>query len=425
LSAQLSGYAKQIIWYVNCCNILNLYGLIKTNYATRNITNKKPGEQLMRPLDGIKVIEMAGLAPGPYCGMILADFGAEVVIIDRLTGNGIMPSNGFKNPADRGKRSIRTNLKTSEGCDLIKKMIPEYDILIDPFRPGVMEALGLGPEEALKLNPGLIYARLTGWGQEGQYASMAGHDINYIGLSGALSLFRRKGERPLPPCNALGDFAGGGMLCAMGILLALIERSKSGKGQVIDSAMVDGSANIITFLYGMVGNGLMSLDIGTNELDSGAPYYQTYETSDGQFMTVGALEPKFYAEFIKTLGLDQDKLPDRYDKSNWPELMEKFSKIFKTKTRDEWEALFVGKDACVGPVLNLDEVAAHPHNKNRNLLMDIDGIIQPAPAPRLSRTPGQALRPGTPRGSETLDVLKELGYSETEIQSLFDKNIVQ
>jgi alpha-methylacyl-CoA racemase len=254
---------------------------------------------------------------------------------------------------------------------------------------------------------------------------MAGHDINYIGLSGALSLFRRKGERPLPPCNALGDFAGGGMLCAMGILLALIERSKSGKGQVIDSAMVDGSANIITFLYGMVGNGLMSLDIGTNELDSGAPYYQTYETSDGQFMTVGALEPKFYAEFIKTLGLDQDKLPDRYDKSNWPELMEKFSKIFKTKTRDEWEALFVGKDACVGPVLNLDEVAAHPHNKNRNLLMDIDGIIQPAPAPRLSRTPGQALRPGTPRGSETLDVLKELGYSETEIQSLFDKNIVQ
>jgi alpha-methylacyl-CoA racemase len=256
----------------------------------------------MRPLDGISVIEMAGLAPSPYCGMILADFGADVVIVDRLsTGAPEIPNIMAKNPFDRGKRSVRINLKAEEGMAVVRKMVQASDVLLEPYRPGVMEKLGLGPNEAMALNPKLIYARLTGWGQNGPYASMAGHDINYIALSGALSLFRRKGEKPLPPCNLLGDFAGGGMLCAMGILLALIERTNSGKGQVVDAAMVDGATNISTLFWGLLANQLMTLDIGTNMLDSGAPYYQTYETADGKFMSVGAIETRFYEELLKGL----------------------------------------------------------------------------------------------------------------------------
>jgi alpha-methylacyl-CoA racemase len=241
----------------------------------------------MRPLDGMRVIEMVGLAPSLYCGMILADFGADVVIVDRLSKMGPeIPNVMAKNPFDRGKRSMRVNLKTKEGLAIVQRMIKGSDVLLEPYRPGVMERLGLGPDEALELNPGLVYARLTGWGQKGPYASMAGHDINYIALSGALSLFKRKGEKPLPPCNLLGDFAGGGMLCAMGILLALLERDRSGKGQVVDAAMVDGAANLSMLFYGLLANHLMTLDIGTNMLDSGAPFYQTYETVDGKFMSV-------------------------------------------------------------------------------------------------------------------------------------------
>jgi len=380
----------------------------------------------MRPLDGIRVIEMAGLAPSPYCGMILADFGADVVIVDRLSQGGPeIPNVMAKNPFDRGKRSLRVNLKTEAGLNLVRRMIRDYDVLLEPYRPGVMESLGLGPEEALKLNPKLIYARLTGWGQTGPYARMAGHDINYIGLAGALSLFRRKGENPLPPCNALGDFAAGGLLCAMGVLLALVERSKSGQGQVVDAAMVDGAANIITFLYGLVANGLMTLDIGTNQLDSGAPFYQTYETADGRFMAVGAIEARFYAELLRGLGLNQADLPDQNDREKWPEMKERFARVFKTKTRDEWTAVFEGKDACVAPVLELDEVADHPQNRQRDLLIELDGVVQPAPAPRLSRTPGRALKPGRPRGAETRPVLEELGYTEQEINELFDQGFVE
>ncbi|MGD2125405.1 MAG: CaiB/BaiF CoA-transferase family protein, partial [Desulfobacteraceae bacterium] len=257
----------------------------------------------MRPLDEIKVIEMAGLAPSPYCGMILADFGADVVIVDRLSkGAPEIPNIMAKNPFDRGKRSIRINLKTEEGVSIVRKMIRVSDVLLEPYRPGVMENLGLGPDEALSLNPKLIYARLTGWGQKGAYANMAGHDINYIGLSGSLSLFRRVGEKPLPPCNILGDFAGGGMLCAMGILLALIGRTRSGKGQVVDAAMVDGASNLSVLFYALLANHLMTLNIGTNALDTGAPYYQVYETADGKFMAVGAIEGRFYDLLLK--GLD-------------------------------------------------------------------------------------------------------------------------
>jgi len=380
----------------------------------------------MRPLDGIKVIEMAGLAPSPYCGMLLADFGADVVIVDRLLKHSPeMPGHMSKNPLDRGKRSMRVNVKSPEGREIIMRMIDHSDILIEPYRPGVMEALHLGPEESLSRNERLIYARLTGWGQTGPYAGMAGHDMNYIALSGALSLFKRKGQRPLPPGNILGDFAGGGMLCAMGILLALVERNVSGKGQVVDAAMVDGAANLSTLFFGLFGNQLMTLDIGSNLLDGGAPFYQVYETSDGKFVSVGAIETKFYALFIQGLNIAPASLPHQYDMGKWPEMTERFATVFKTKTRDQWAEIFDGKDACVAPVLNIDEAADHPHNKERKLIIDVDGIPQPSPAPRLSRTPGIAEGQKGTRGGNTKEVLAEMGYSEDEITEYFQMEAVE
>lgn len=381
---------------------------------------------MMRPLDGIKVIEMAGLAPSPYCGMILADFGADVVVVDRLTtGAPEIPNMMPKNPFDRGKRSVRINLKTEAGVSIIQRMIQGSDVLLEPYRPGVMESLGIGPDEALAVNPKLIYARLTGWGQSGPYASMAGHDINYIALSGALSLFRREGDTPLPPCNLLGDFAGGGMLCALGILLALVERSRSGQGQVVDAAMVDGASSLSTLFYGMLANHLMTLRIGTNALDSGAPYYQVYETKDGKFMGVGAIEGRFYKALLKGLGVDPSSLPAQNDMSKWPEMKTRFAEIFKSKTRDEWTAIFEGKDACVAPILDLNEVDEHPHNRERELLITVDGVLQPGPAPRLSRTPGRAERPGKPRGSESEEILKALGYADPDIDALLRDKVVE
>lgn len=380
----------------------------------------------MRPLDKIRVIEMAGLAPAPYCGMILADFGADVIVVDKLSKHDVDNAEPMKkNPFDRGKRSIRIDLKTGQGVSIIRKMIQVSDVLLEPYRPGVMETLGLGPSELLALNPKLIYARLTGWGQNGPYAKMAGHDINYIAVSGVLSLFRRKGERPLPPCNILGDFAGGGMLCAMGILLALIERSKSGKGQIVDAAMVDGAANLSTLFYGLLANHRMTLDIGTNRLDGGAPFYQTYETADGKFVAVGAIEGKFYKELLKGLNIKPSLLPPQHDKSKWPETTARFAEIFKTKTRNEWTTIFEGKDACVAPVVEFDEVNQHPHNRERELLMIVDGVPQPIPAPRLSRTPGSVRKPGQKRGAETKEILEQLGYSSEEINKYHLDNIVE
>jgi len=380
----------------------------------------------MRPLDGINVVEMAGLAPSPYCGMLLADFGADVIVVDRVSkGAPEIPNLMEKNPFGRGKRSMRVNLKSGQGVEILKRLILNADVLMEPYRPGVMEALGLGPSDAMGTNPGLVYARLTGWGQKGAYASMAGHDIDYIALSGALSLFRRKGERPLPPCNLLGDFAGGGMLCAMGILLALLERHRSGKGQVVDAAMVDGAANLSTLFYGMLAHHLMTLDIGTNVLDSGAPFYQTYETSDGRFMAVGAIEARFYDELLKGLELDPSSLPHQMDMAKWPQLTDRFAAVFKTKSRDEWTQIFEGKDACVAPVLELNEVEHHPHNKEREIILTIDDVPQPAPAPRLSRTPGRATPAKGRRGANTKEVLIDLGYADNEIKRFFETQIVE
>ena len=378
----------------------------------------------MRPLDGIKVIEMAGLAPSPFCGMVLSDFGAQVVVVDRLHAEADNPLRLPENIFDLGKHRIRVDLKKRDGADIVRNMIRKSDVLVESYRPGVMELLGLGPERALSDNPKLIYARVTGWGQNGIFARSAGHDINYIALSGALSLFKRKGEKPIPPLNILGDFAGGGMLCAMGILLALIERGRSGKGQVVDAVMLDGSAYLLTLFYGLFANNLMSLEIGTNMVDGGAPYYQVYETRDGKYMAVGAIEPQFYAQLLEGLGLNPSSLPEQNDTGAWPEMIHRFAETFRTKTREEWEAIFAGRDACVSPVLELDEVETHPHNKERGLLTNVNGFFRPSPAPGLSRTPAGVSDERRPKKAQSREVLDELGYSEEQIGRFLENQIV-
>lgn len=381
----------------------------------------------MGPLEGIKIIEMAGKATSPYCGMLLADFGADVVIVDRVQKKDAKKSVYLvqQNPLDRGKRSMRVDLKSKEGLEIVKNMISKADVLMESYRPGVMESFGLGPDEVLKINPRIVFARMTGWGQDGPYAKAAGHDINYLALSGTLSLFRRKGDRPLPPCNILGDFAGGGLMGALGILMAIIERGKSGKGQVVDAGMLDGIAHMSTVFFGLWANKLMSMDIGTNLLDGGAPYYQVYETKDSKYVAVGAIEGKFYTALLKGLEIDPESLPHKLDTKKWPEMIERFAAIFKTKTRDEWFSIFDGKDACVHPVLELDEVSENEHIKERGVLVSIDGMIQPGPAPKLSRTPGKADTPSGMRGAGTREVLSETGYSDEEIAHFFDRGITQ
>ncbi len=372
----------------------------------------------MQALQGIRVIEMAGLAPVPYCGMILADFGADVVRVDRLGAK----SGDF---LSRGKRSIAVDLKKPEGVETVLQLTEKADILIEPFRPGVMERLGLGPDVAQARNEKLIYARLTGFGQQGTYASMAGHDINYIATAGALGAIGRKGERPLAPVNLVGDFAGGGMLCAMGIAFSLIERNRSGKGQVIDAAMVDGAAHLTTFLFKFLQFGFWNEQHGTNLLDSGAPFYDTYETKDGLYMAVGAIEPQFYAALLDGLGLTDADLPAQMDREGWPTVFERFTAVFKSKTRDEWCAIFDGTDACTTPVLRLGEVAKHPHNSGRDtLVVASDGHTEPAPAPRLSRTPGSAGAKRPESGEHTDQVLEQLGMSADKIAQLRSDQVV-
>lgn len=372
----------------------------------------------MGPLSGIRVIEMAGLAPAPYAGMILADFGADVVRVDRSPTAGSRPD-PTRDYLARGKRSIGINMKDPRGVETLLSLVEKADVLLEPFRPGVMEKLGVGPDVALARNPGLVYARLTGWGQQGPYAPMAGHDIDYIAISGALGLLGRPGDKPLPPVNLLGDFAGGGMLCALGIVLALFERSRSGKGQVVDAAMVDGAAHLSSFLFGFFHAGLWSKERGTNLLDTGAPFYDTYATSDGEFMAVGAIEPQFYARLLEGLGLDADALPHQMDRSRWDEMRELFTKTFASKTRQEWSAVFDGTDACVAPILHLDEAPLHPANVARGVFVEgIGGKPMPGPAPRLSRTPGHGAASAPIPGADTDTVLGEIGFARERIEEL-------
>jgi len=333
----------------------------------------------MLPLDTLKVIEMEGLAPGPFCGMVLADFGAEVTLVTRPN---LETYEKMKyNPLHRGKKILSLDLKVPQGREKFQELLRKADVLIDPFRPGVMERLGFGPKDVSKDNPRLIYVRLTGYGQAGPLSKKAGHDINYLALSGVLSLFTGEGKKPVPPLNLLADFAGGGFMAAFGILLALIEREKTKKGVVIDVSMTEGVNYLATFVYGLIYNGLMPKPVGFNRLDGGAPYYQVYETKDGRFMAVGAIEEKFFRELLTGLGLREEELPPKEDQSSWPQMKELFKRIFKEKTQAEWGQVFEKLDACVTPVLSIEETTTYPHHIERERFL-WDNIPQPAPSPK-------------------------------------------
>ena len=371
----------------------------------------------MGPLDGIRVIEVASLAPAPFGCMILADLGADVLRVERAERAGPQ-ARPPRDPLQRSRRSVGINLKDPAGVDLLLRLASEADVLVEGFRPGVTERLGFGPAECEQRNPRLIYARMTGWGQDGPLAPTAGHDIDYISISGALSPIGRAGERPVPPVNLLGDFGGGGMLLAVGVLAALVERERSGQGQVIDAAMVDGSALLTAIFHGFGAIGSWKDQRGSNLIDGGAPFYDTYQTADG-YLAVGALEPQFYAALLDGLGLAGDpSLPDRDDRSCWPALRERFASVIAGRTTAAWTDVFAGTDACVAPVLSLAEAVKHPHNQARATFTEVGGVTQPAPAPRFSRTPADAPQPPPAIGGSTDEVLAALGYSPAEITAL-------
>ncbi len=363
----------------------------------------------MGPLEGLKVVEMAAIGPVPFCGMLLGDLGADVVRIDRTApAPGRLPDM-LARVVGRSRRSIAIDLKHDAGGAVARRLIAAADVLIEGFRPGVMERLGLGPGECLEENPRLVYGRMTGWGQRGPLASTAGHDINYIGLSGPLAAIGTA-EAPMPPLNLVADYGGGALYLTFGVLAALVERERSGEGQVVDAAMIDGAASLMTPIYQIFGLGGWSEDRAANVLDGGAPFYRTYRTADGEFMAVGALEPQFYAELVAGLDLDGAGLPAQADVSRWPELHERFAAVFATKTRAEWEEVFAGTDACVSPVLTMAHAPRHPHNEARSGFVTVDGVVQPAPAPRFERTPGRTPGPAPAPGADTDEVLTELGY---------------
>ena len=373
----------------------------------------------MGPLTGTKIIELAGIGPGPFCGMMLADMGAEVIRVNR--------TNEISRPIDvlaRGRKSIAVNLKETRGKALILELCKSADALFEGFRPGVTERLGLGPDECMAVNPKLVYGRMTGWGQDGPMALAAGHDINYISLAGALHAIGPKGGKPVPPLNLVGDFGGGGMLLAFGLVCAMLEAQKSGKGQVVDAAMVDGAAILMAMFFTQLGAGHFRDQRGSNLLDSGAHFYDTYETSDGRFISVGSIEPQFYALLLEKTGLDFDEFSPQMDQSRWPDYKDKVAEVFKTRTRDEWCDLMEGSDVCFAPVLSLSEVHEHPHNKSRNTFVELAGLMQPAPAPRFSRTGAELTHGAREPGEDTRSVLAELGYSSDETDSLFKAGVV-
>jgi crotonobetainyl-CoA:carnitine CoA-transferase CaiB-like acyl-CoA transferase len=347
------------------------------------------------PLAGVRVIELASLAPAPFGCMMLADLGADVVRVDRPPGDGrLRLAPPVDAPIQRNRRVVVLDLKSPDGVADLLCLVDRADVLVEPYRPGVAERLGFGPEPCMRRNPRLVYARMTGWGQDGPLAGRAGHDIDYIAVAGALEPLGRAGDRPYAPLNLLGDFAGGGMLLAVGVLAALLERERSGAGQVVDAAMVDGSALLTTFLHGMLEAGAWSAPRGHNLLDGGAPFYDTYRTADGGFMAVGALEPPFYAELLAGLGLTEDPdLPAQGDRTGWETLRRRFAERFAQRTRDEWTTVFSELDACVAPVLSPLEAHGHPQNRARGTFVDVGGVRQPAPAPRFGRTPAAAPAP--------------------------------
>jgi len=378
----------------------------------------------MGPLSGLKILEFEAIGPGPFCGMMLADMGADVLLIDRPGDSGLgLGRDRWFDVMLRGRRSATLDLKSKDGAGTARALAAKADAVIEGFRPGVMERLGLGPDVLLKENPKLVYGRMTGWGQEGPLAPRAGHDINYIALSGVLHAIGRAGGAPVPPLNLVGDFGGGGMLLAFGIACALVEAQRSGKGQVVDAAMVDGASLLAALFSGMLAAKRWTEVRGENVLDTGAPWYDVYETKDRKYVAIGSIEPKFYDELLVRLQLQGKNLPAQQDRKGWPALRKLFSERFREKTRDEWCAVFEGSDACFAPVLTFSEARQHPHNAARRGFVESGRVPQPAPAPRFSRTPG-AIRGAPPeRGAGGRQALADWGFSEQEISSLKDRGL--
>jgi len=377
------------------------------------------------PLAGTKIIEIAGIGPGPFCAMMLADMGADVVRVDRAQN--VTGGNPASPPSDvlmRGRRSIGVDLKHPDGVETILALIESADAIIEGFRPGVMERLGLGPDAALSRNPRLVYGRMTGWGQDGPYSSTAGHDINYIALAGALDAIGNKGGPPVPPLNLVGDFGGGGMFLAFGVVCGILNAQRTGEGQVVDAAMVDGSAVLMMMFHAFRAMGIWEDARGSNMLDTGAHYYDVYETADGKYVSIGSIEPQFYAELLRLTGLEGESLPSQHDKGQWPAMKDRLGQIFEAKTRDEWCALMEGTDVCFAPVLSMVEAPEHPHNVHRNTFLELDGVVQPAPAPRFSGTPVSVQRPPSHAGQHTDEVLLEWGLDADRVAKLRDAGAV-
>ncbi len=370
----------------------------------------------MGPLEGVRVVEIVGIGPGPFCAMLLADMGAEVVRVDRPAS---ADSPGWSQLMGRGRRSLVVDLKHERGAEVVLRLAASADALIEGFRPGVAERLGIGPDACLARNPRLVYGRMTGWGQDGPLRHAAGHDVDYIATAGALHPIGQQGQGPVPPLNLLGDYGGGGLLLAFGTACGLIEARRSGRGQVIDAAMVDGAALLTTALHELIALGLWDeRRRGTNLLDGGAPFYGVYQTADGEHVAVGALEPKFYAELLGRLGLDAADLPPPADRERWPQLRERLAAVFRTRTRAEWCELFDGSDACVAPVLRPSEAPEHRHNRERGTFVPVGGSLQPAPAPRFSRTPPAPPSPAPAPGQHTDEVLAAWDFGPGEIAGL-------
>lgn len=371
----------------------------------------------MGPLKGVKIVEMAGIGPGPFCAMMLSDMGADIIRVGRKEPSRSRTEEKYM-VLHRGRPSIAIDLKKPEGVEAVLKLAEQADAIYEGFRPGVMERLGLGPDVCLGRNSKLVYGRMTGWGQDGPLAKAAGHDINYIALTGALHSIGHLGEKPVPPLNLIGDFGGGGMLLAFGIVCALFETKNSGKGQVVDAAMVDGTAALMAMFYGLRASGVWIDQRGMNFLDTGSHFYDAYETSDGKYVSVGSIEPQFYALLLKHSGINDPDFQAQMDRAKWPKFKEKITAIFKTKTRDEWCEIMEGTDVCFAPVLSLDEAVKHPHNVARKTFVEVEGVLQQAPAPRFSRTQPEIQGPPTEPGEKTESALSDWGFSSVEIESL-------
>ena len=374
------------------------------------------------PLSGIRILEIAGIGPGPFAAMMLADMGAEVVRVERTQAVRDTSTGSHWDVMLRGRRNVALDLKQADGADALLSLVERADALIEGFRPGVMERLGVGPEQCLARNPKLVFGRMTGWGQDGPYANSAGHDINYIALAGALAHFGRAGEPPTPPLNMVGDFGGGGMLLAYGVVCALLESQRSGRGQVVDAAMVDGSAVLMSMFWAFKNIGMFDENArGTNLLDTGAHFYDVFECADGEWVSVGSIEPQFYALLLEKTGLSGDPaFAGQMDRSQWPGLKQKLAEVFRTKTRAQWNTIMEGTDVCYAPVLRMSEAAQHPHNVSRRTFVEIDGVTQPSPAPRYSRTSTSVPTPPAHAGAHTRAVLADWGLDERRIEALIE-----